>query len=132
MANPQELAVREKRELAGKDEKTVPGRFYVPLTDVFETNDGLTLVMEMPGVDRNAIDIALKDDVLRVEGRIDFGKYRDLAPVYTEYNIGHYARSFSVPDKVDQNNINAQLEDGVLTLTLPKTQAAQARKITLK
>jgi HSP20 family protein len=132
MANSQELAVREKRELAAKEEKTVPGRFYVPHTDIFETNDALTLVMEMPGVVRDAIDIALKDGVLRVEGRIDFNKYRDLAPIYTEYNIGHYARSFSVPEKVDQDKISAQLEDGVLSLTLPKSQAAQPRKITLK
>jgi HSP20 family protein len=132
MANTQELAVREKREVSAREEKTVPGRFYVPSTDVFETDDALTLVMEVPGVDRDAIEIALKDDILRVEGRIDFGKYQNMAPIYTEYNVGNYARSFSIPDKVDQDNISAELQDGVLKLTLKKAPAAQPRKITLE
>jgi HSP20 family molecular chaperone IbpA len=129
MANEQELAVREKRELAAKEERTVPGRFYIPHTDVYETEDALTVVMEMPGVVREAVEIELKDDVLRVEGRIDFSKYGGMEPVYTEYNVGHYTRSFSLSSKVDQERIGAQLEDGVLTLTLPKTAEARPRRI---
>src|SRR5215217_8947298 len=102
MADQQELAVREKRELATKEEKTVPGRFYVPTTDVYETEEALTVVMEMPGVGREEVEIELKDDVLRVEGEIDFAKYGGMEPVYTEYNVGHWARSFALPDKVDR------------------------------
>jgi HSP20 family molecular chaperone IbpA len=132
MANAQEVAVHEKRELTSKEERTVPGRFYIPSTDVFETDDALTVVMEMPGVGRDAIDISLKEDVLQVEGRIDFSNYREMSPVYTEYNVGHYTRSFSLPEKIDQDNISAQLDDGVLTLTLPKTAAARPRRISLK
>jgi HSP20 family protein len=132
MATAQELAVREKRELATKEEKTVPGRFYIPYTDVYETEDALTVVMEMPGVDRGSLDVALEKDVLRVEGKIDFSKYQDLEPVYTEYNIGHYTRSFSLSNKVDQERISAQLEDGVLTLTLAKVAEARPRRIDVK
>jgi HSP20 family protein len=132
MANPQELAVREKKELATKEERTVPGRFYLPHTDVYETEDALTVVMEMPGVDRGSLDVALENDVLRVEGKIDFSKYQDLEPVYTEYNIGHYTRSFSLSSKVDQERISAQLEDGVLTLTLAKVAEARPRRIDVK
>jgi HSP20 family protein len=54
-----------------------------------------------------------------------------MEPVYTEYNIGHYARSFTLSNKVDQGKISADLEDGVLTLTLPKAKAAQPRKIAI-
>jgi HSP20 family protein len=129
MADQQELAVREKREVAAKEERTVPGRFYVPHTDVYETEDALTVVMEMPGVGREDVGIELKDDVLRVEGRIDFAKYGGMEPVYTEYNVGHYARSFSLSGKVDRERIGAQFEDGVLTLTLPKTEEARPRRI---
>ena len=125
----QELAVREKRELAAKEERTVPGRFYVPHTDVYETEEALTVVMEMPGVGREDVGVELKDDVLRVEGRIDFSKYGGMEPVYTEYNVGHYARSFSLSDKVARERIDAQFEDGVLTLTLPKTEEARPRRI---
>jgi HSP20 family protein len=132
MATSQELAVREKRELTAKEEKTVPGRFYVPYTDVYETDDALTVVMEMPGVDRKDIEVALENNVLRIEGKIDFAKYQGMEPVYTEYNVGHYARSFTISNKVDQGQISAQVEDGVLTLTLPKTAEAQPRRIAVK
>ena len=131
MATPQELAVREKKELATKEERTVPGRFYVPHTDVYETEEALTVVMEMPGVDRKDVAVELKDDVLRVDGRIDFAKYECMEPVYTEYNVGHWTRSFALSDKVDRERITAQLEDGVLTLTVPKTAEARPRRIAI-
>ena len=105
----QELAVREKRELAAREERTVPGRFFVPHTDVYETEDALTVVMEMPGVDRKELEVELKDDVLRVEGRIDFAKYEGMEPVYTEYNVGHWARSFALSDRVDRERIGASV-----------------------
>ena len=107
----------------------MPGRFYVPPTDVYETEDALTVVMEVPGVGREDVEVELKNDVLRVEGRIDSAKYGGLEPVYTEYGVGHWARSFSLSDKVDRERIGAQLEDGVLTLTLPKTAKAKPRRI---
>ena len=129
-APSQELAVQEKKTLTG-EEKTVPGRFFVPSTDAYETEEGLTLVMEMPGVSRDNLDVSLEEGVLRVEGKLDFSKYADLEPLYTEYNIGHYARSFSLSDQVDQDNIAAKLEDGVLTLTLPKSPAARPRRIAI-
>src|SRR6516225_7107605 len=131
MAQKQELSVREKKELVAKEEKTIPGRYYVPYADVCETEDALAVVMEMPGVDKKDLNVALENDVLRVDGQIDFGKYKDLEPVYTEYNIGHYARSFTLSNKVDQAKISANLEDGVLTLTLPKAMAARPRKIAI-
>jgi HSP20 family protein len=129
MADQQELAVHEKKELATKEERTVPGRFYVPYTDVYETEDALMVVMETPGVDRKDVEVELKDDVLRVEGRIDFSKYEGMEPVYTEYNVGHWTRSFALSDKMDRERIAAQLEDGVLTLTLPKTAEPRPRRI---
>ena len=132
MAPSQELAVREKRELVGKDEKTVPGRFYVPYADIHETDEALTVLMEMPGVAREGVSVALEDDVLRVEGRIDFSKYEGMEPVYTEFNVGHYTRSFALSGKIDRERIGAQLEDGVLVLTLPKAREAQPRRIAIE
>jgi len=131
MADQQELAVREKKELATKEERTVPGRFYVPHTDVYETEDALMVVMEMPGVAREAVEIELKDDVLHVQARIDPSKYEGMEPVYTEYNVGHWMRSFALSDRVDREQIGAQLEDGVLTLTLPKAAEARPRRIAI-
>jgi HSP20 family protein len=131
MAEKQELSVREKKELIGKDEKTVPGRYYVPSADIYETDDALAVVMEMPGVEKKDLNIALENDLLKVDGRIDFTKYESMEPVYSEYNVGHYARSFTLSNKVDQDRISANLEDGVLTLTLPKAKHAHPRKIAI-
>jgi HSP20 family protein len=129
MSGAQELAVREKQELAKKEEKTIPGRYFIPAADIFETDEALTVVMEMPGVQKDDITIALEDDTLRVEGRIDFSKYQEMEPVYTEYNVGHYARGFTLSGKIDREGISAQLDDGVLTLTLPKAKEAMPRRI---
>jgi len=131
MATAQELAVREKNELVTKDEKTVPGRYYVPSADIFETDEALSVVMEMPGVEKKDIDIVLENHTLRVDGRIDFAKYEGMEPVYTEYNVGHYARAFTLSEKIDQDTISAELNDGVLTLTLQKSKEAQPRRISI-
>ncbi len=131
MTEKQEMTVREKKELVAKEEKTIPGRYYIPATDIYETEDTIAVVMEMPGVEKKDLDIALENDTLRVDGRIDFGKYKDMEPVYTEYNVGHYARSFSLSSQIDREKIAANLEDGVLTLTLTKAKHAQPRKIAI-
>jgi HSP20 family molecular chaperone IbpA len=129
MPDEHEIAVREKQELAKKEEKTIPGRYYVPTADIFETEDALTVILEMPGVEKQHVDIALEEDTLRVEGQIDFSKYQGMEPVYTEYNIGHYARAFTLSGKIDRDGISAQLDDGVLTLTLPKAKESKPRRI---
>ena len=131
MATSQELAVRDKKELVTKEEKTVPGRCYVPSADIYETEEALTVVMEMPGVEKKDLSVAIENDVLRVEGQLDFSIYEGLEPVYTEYNVGHYARAFTLTGKIDQEKISAQLDDGVLTLTLPKAEEAQPRRIAI-
>ncbi|MBV9015009.1 MAG: Hsp20/alpha crystallin family protein [Alphaproteobacteria bacterium] len=131
MARSQDLEVQEKKELVSKNEKTVPARYYIPSTDIYETEDALTVVMEMPGVEKKDIEVDVENDVLRVEGRIDFGKYEGLDPLYTEYNVGHYARSFTLSRKIDQQQIAAQLEDGVLRLTLKKAAEAKPRQIAI-
>ena len=65
------------------------------------------------------------------DARIDFTKYEGLEPLYTEYNIGHFARSFTLSNKIDQQQIGAQLDDGVLTLTLKKVKEAMTRRIAI-
>lgn len=129
MARSQSLTVQDKKEVAAKEEKTVPARYFVPNTDIFETNEALVVVMEIPGVDRKDVSVELEAGVLRVEARIDFSKYEGLEPLYSEYNVGHYARAFTLSDKLSQADIKATLEDG---LTLPKAKEAQARRIAIR
>jgi len=125
------LKAEEKKELLSKEEKTVPARFYMPSTDITESDDALTVVMEVPGVEEQNLHIHVENDVLRVEGQIDFAKYEGLEPLYTEYSVGHFARAFTLSGKIDQQQISAQLADGVLTLTLKKAQEAKPRRIAI-
>jgi HSP20 family protein len=132
MAQSQQLSVQHKKELASKEEKTVPSRYYVPNTDIYETEEALTLVMEIPGVEKKDLDVQLENDVLRVEGRIDFSKYEALEPVYAEYNVGHFVRAFTLSNKIDQDRISAEVAEGVLTLTLQKAKSAAQRRIQVR
>jgi HSP20 family protein len=131
MANQQEVQVQEKRELEKKQEGTVPGRIFVAMADIFETDQALTVVLEMPGVNKESVDVRVENDTLSVEGRVDFSNYAGLQPVYTEYNVGNYARSFQLSSKIEQGSIKAELKDGVMTLVLPKSEKAKPRKITV-
>jgi len=131
MAQSQALQPQEKKELVSKDENTVPVRYFVPATDIFEAEDALTVVMEVPGVGGDAIDIALENDVVKIEAKIDPSKYDGMEPLYTEYNVGHFSRSFTLSNKIDRQQISAKLEDGVLTLVLKKVKEATPRRISI-
>ena len=129
MASAQELQVQKKRELENKKETTIPARIFLPAADIYEAENDLTVILEMPGVEKKNVDIRVEDGALIVEGRLDLTKYQGLQPVYTEYNIGHYARSFRLSGKIDQNKIAAEMKDGVLSLKLPKVEEAKSRTI---
>jgi HSP20 family protein len=132
MAGERELQVQQKREVEKAQEQTTPMRAFLPTADIYETEDALTVVLEMPGVDRDNIEVNVENGVLTVEGKINFGKYEGLQPIYSEYNIGPYRRSFRLSSRVDQDNIRAELRDGIVSLVLPKAAEAKPRRIEVK
>ena len=127
----QELQAQHKREVEKKQESTMPVRDFVPVTDIFETEQALTVVLEMPGVSKESVEVGVENDVLLITGRIDSSKYEGLQPLYTEYNIGNYSRSFQISSKIEQEGIKAELKDGVMTLVLPKAEKAMPRRISV-
>ena len=129
MADNQEVQVQPKREVERDEESTRPMRAFTPSADIFETEEMLTVVLEMPGVSKDNVDINVENGMLSIEGRIDFEKYDGLRPVYSEYNVGPYRRSFRLSNQVDQSKIAAEMQDGIITLTLPKPEKAKPRKI---
>jgi HSP20 family protein len=129
MASRQELQVQKKREQETREESTIPARVFVPSADIYETQDALTVILEMPGVEKRNVDVRVEDGVLSVLGKLDLSKYQGLQPLYVEYNVGHYSRTFQLSSKVDQSKIAAELKDGVLSLTLPKVEQAKPRTI---
>jgi HSP20 family protein len=128
MAN-QEVAPREKRELTENGERTEAGKVFSPYTDIHETERAVVISMEVPGVDKESIDIRLDKGVLTVKGTVDSTKYETLRPIYTEYNVGNFVRTFTVSTKIDAARIVAAVVDGVLTIELPKAAEAVAKKI---
>lgn len=124
----QELTPRDKQELKA-EEQTRPGRTYVPNVDIYETQDSLWLWADMPGVDENSLEIHIADNVLSVEGRVALQEYDNLGPIYTEYNVGNYARRFSLSNEIDVDHIKARMTNGVLALELPKAERAKPRRI---
>jgi HSP20 family protein len=129
MAAAKDLEVQKKRPVQSQEESTAPVNMFVPTTDIFETDDALNVLVEMPGVEKGNVDISVKDRILTIDGRIDFKKYAGMQPVYTEYSIGNFHRRFSLSNKVDASNIRAEMHDGLLMLTIPKAEEAKAQRI---
>lgn len=129
MTEHHDIEKREKKEAETRYEATTPGKYFSPYTDIYETDDALTVLMDMPGVEKKNVNITLDRDRLSVEGRIDFSAYENLRPVYTEYNVGHFTRAFTLSSRIDRERISAEIKDGVLTLRLPKAEEAKPRRI---
>ena len=128
----QELTPKQKQEVTGQ-EQTRPGRFYVPAVDIWEDEDGLTVYADMPGVDPEKVSVELNADVLTVEGEVALADYEGLAPIYTEYNVGHFQRRFSIPDSstYDRERIQARFREGVLEVMVPRSEASKPRRIAI-
>jgi HSP20 family protein len=127
-----QVALQEKKELTAPEERTEAGKFFSPYTDIHETADAVLVSMEVPGVDKSAIDIRLEKGVLTVTANIDSSKYASLRPIYSEYNVGNFARTFTVSTKIDSDAISASVADGVLTVRLPKAAEAVAKRIAIQ
>jgi HSP20 family protein len=112
----------EKR-LATRDESL----YIAPPVDIFETEDALTVVADLPGVGKDAVDIRVEDDVLTIKGRAN---YRMPAhDMREEFHLYGYYRQFRLSDEVDQNKISAETNNGVLTITLPKAEKSKPKRI---
>jgi len=128
-----ELEVKKEEAITPDEgERTRECPVFVPRADIFETEDEVTVVADMPGVDENAVDITLEKSTLTIRGFIDQEIPEGYAQSYAEYGIGDYERSFVLSNEIDREKIEASVKDGVLRLRLPKLDVAKARKIKVK
>jgi len=124
-----EITVHEKKSIEKEPhEPTRTGVSYSPSVDIYETDDALTLLADLPGVKKESLDINLQDRKLTITGLVDEVESR-LRPLYSEYGIGGFTRSFELGDTIDRKAISASLKDGVLTLVLPKADRIKPRKV---
>ena len=127
-----ELQKSEKRELATPAEQTRPGPVFAPAVDILESANSLTLLADMPGVEPKNLKIDLRDGVLTLSGTVDRPERAGEEPLLREYEVGGYYRQFTLSEVIDAGKIEAQLNDGVLRLHLPKVEAVKPRQITVK
>jgi len=105
------------------------GRTLRPEVDIFEMSDGLGVVVDMPGVRKEDLDIRVENDILTIAGKA--ASQTPGNPLYREFELGTYFRQFQLSEHVDQDKIKAELKHGVLTLHLPKAEKAKPKKITV-
>lgn len=124
-----DIQARDKREVKSDTEQMAPGRVYAPNVDIFEDDQALTIVADMPGVPSENVTIDLRDDVLSLSGVPSVSVPEKEEYLLREYDTGKYFRQFSLSEVIDQAKIQANLNNGVLRVTLPKVGPAQPRKI---
>jgi HSP20 family protein len=113
-------------------EQTHPGPVYSPAVDIFETDDRITLLADLPGVKPADLKIDLRENVLSLSGDVAASEGARETEVLREYHAGRYFRQFTLSEQIDQSKIDAKLTDGVLRLELPKQERAKPRQITVK
>lgn len=131
-AQGKEMQVKGKQEVAGAAEQTRPGPVFIPAVDIFENDNAITLQADMPGVRPDDVNIDVRENVLTLSGEIKPYENAEETDLLVEYEIGQYYRQFTLPELIDQEKIDARLKDGVLTLVLPKAEAAKPKKIEIK
>lgn len=124
-----EIQAKEKTVVSAEGEQTKTGPIFVPAVDIYESQEGMTLVADMPGVDKDGLAIDLDSNTLTIRGTIKSIGEETKNVLHREYDEGDYFRQFTVSDVIDQERISANLKDGVLTLFLPKVKPAQPRRI---
>ena len=124
-----ELTVDEKRKIeAAEGEHTREGVHYVPHVDIFEDSQAIALRADLPGVRKEDLDIDVREGVLTLAAVVD-PLPEKWHPLCTEYQVGGFGRRFSLGERIDPEKINANLENGVLTLVLPKAESHKPRKV---
>lgn len=126
------LQVKEKAEVTAPAEQMRPGLVFTPAVDIFETEKEITLLADMPGVKSGGMNIDLRDNVLTLDGDVKPPEGAGEVDVMREYRTGKYYRQFTLSQVIDQGKIDAELNDGVLRLRLPKVEAATPRRIAVK
>jgi HSP20 family protein len=107
-----------------------PDSFVTPLTDIYEEENGLKLVADLPGVDKEGLKLSVDKNILTIEGHVT--PDLDAGFLMREYEPSNYFRQFELAESVDQENINAELNNGVLKVFLPFAKETQPKVISVK
>jgi len=122
------LCKQNRADVVGRETTRSSERYIAPPVDIFETEEGLTLLADLPGMDETSLQISVDKGVLTLEGKASVEKSDRF---YHEFSMAGYWRQFQIPETFDVSQATAEMKDGVLTLILPKAEAAKPRKISI-
>jgi len=126
-----ESTVPVRREQQGQVPDTrEEGRTLIPAVDIFEKEEGLVVVADLPGVEKEDVDVHVENSILTLKARSK--SHMPVEPVYREYELLNFFRQFQLSEAVDQDKIHAEMRHGVLVIQLPKKEAAKPRQIEVK
>jgi len=128
LAQTQDQSVTAARDGAVAKRQAV----RVPAVSVRETDQAIVLVADLPGVSLEQVEITIDQDILTLRGTVAPVAHDGYRLLHREYADAGFERSFTVPDGIDRQQVAAVVRNGVLTLTLPKQQALQPRRIAVQ
>lgn len=131
--NTRDVAVQEARECQEgiPCESREMRQEYVPAVDILDSEGETSLILDMPGVDFESVDITVEKNVLTIKGKPKEEMFDGKTLVYSEYGIGDFERSFTLSDDLDKEGISATMKDGVLQVKIPKSKPV-AKKIAVR
>ncbi len=131
-ANNQMVERQGTQAVEGTAQPMERRQVYIPATDIYERDDAVVLVADMPGVSESGVEVHLENDVLTLRGRVETAREEGLDELYSEYGDGEYERVFTLSNDIDRNKIQARIKHGVLRVVLPKAEQVRPRRITVQ
>ncbi|HOK41763.1 MAG TPA: Hsp20/alpha crystallin family protein [bacterium] len=125
--------IKSEQKKISSPESTKGKKFFKPVVDIIENANEIVMNFEIPGVDKNKMNIDIEDDVLTLTADIEEQRPNENANlIYREYRIGAYKRAFTLVDTIDKNKITAKYKNGILTLILPKKEEIKPKEIKIE
>ncbi len=128
MASTQRVATKNERAVTRDSEQKI---VLQPAVDSFENGNAIKLFADLPGVAENTLSVEVDDKTLTIQGDIAFQMPEDIESLYADIRSTHYQRAFTLSGELDTTRINASLANGLLTVTIPKREELQPRKIAI-
>lgn len=120
----------DEKSVQTREETRAGERYIKPAVDIIETDDGLTLIADIPGASKDTMDVTVEKGILTVNAPVS--RSMPGRSIYTEFELAHYYRQFSIPETLNDERVKAEFFNGLLTLKIPVSEAAKPHKIKIK
>ena len=126
----QKIVKRQESSPTVREEMRSQSRYWTPPVDIFETNENLVLIADMPGVEKDGLVINMEKGILTLKGEMKLAKKGQL--LFHEFSSDNYYRQFKISEDIDMDKASADFDNGILTLTMPKSEAAKPKRIEIR